>query len=231
MQAWTDITSDPGAITNYLFFIGITIITIAAIVFITEGQRNIPVAYARQVVGSRISAGSKTHLPLRVNQAGMIPIIFAISIILMPPVVAQFFTGAESPWIVNSAQFVIELFKNQLFYGIFYFLLVVGFTYFYTAIIFQPSQVAENLQKQGGFIPGIRPGKETAVYLGNIMNRIILAGALFLGIVAVLPVVMRNTGEFNLVVGGSSMIIVVGVVIEIIQQIDSQLIMRHYEGV
>jgi preprotein translocase subunit SecY len=231
IQAWSDISTNPGAWTQYIIFVIIAIITVAAIVFITEGQRNIPITYARQVVGSRIYGGSKTHLPLRINQAGMIPIIFAISIILFPPVVAQFFVGAKSLWLSQSAQFVIALFQDQIFYAIFYFLLVVGFTYFYTAIIFQPTQVAENLQKSGGFIPGVRPGRETSNYLNHTMNRIVLAGALFLGVIALLPIVMQQMGGFSMVVGGASMLIVVGVVIEIVKQIDSQLIMRHYDGI
>lgn len=229
IQAWSNITSDPAAFSQYLVFLVITLITIAAIVFIVEGQRNIPIAYARQVVGSRIYGGSKTHLPLRVNQAGMIPIIFAISIVLFPPLIAQFFRGARSSWLANAAQFTIDLFNSQIFYGIIYFLLVVGFTYFYTYIIFQPAQIAENLQKQGGFIPGVRPGKETTLYLNSTMNRIVFAGAIFLGVIAILPVLLQSYGGFSLVFSGSSMLIVVGVVIEIVKQIDSQLIMRQYE--
>ncbi|HBH46508.1 MAG: preprotein translocase subunit SecY [Candidatus Jacksonbacteria bacterium RIFOXYC2_FULL_44_29] len=231
IQAWTDLTTNPGAITQYIFFVLIALITIAAVIFITEGQRQIPISYARQVVGSRIYGGSKTMLPLRVNPSGMIPIIFAIAVILFPTVLAQFLVGAKSAWLASAAQFTVELFKNQAFYGIVYFLLVVGFTYFYTAVIFQPTQIAENVQKQGGFIPGIRPGRETAEYLNHTMNRIVLAGALFLGIIALLPLMMQKAGGFSLVIGGASMIIVVGVVIEIVKQIDSQLIMRHYEGI
>lgn len=231
LQAWSDISTNPGAWSQYLIFLIIALITIAAIVFIIEGQRNIPISYARQVIGSRLYGGSKSHLPLRINQAGMIPIIFAISIILFPSVIAQFFVGAKSLWLSQAAQFIIDLFKNQIFYGIFYFLLVVGFTYFYTAIIFQPNQIAENLQKQGGFIPGVRPGRETSAYLNRTMNRIVLAGALFLGIIALLPILMQQAAGFSMVVGGASMLIVVGVVIEMVKQIDSQLIMRHYEGI
>jgi preprotein translocase subunit SecY len=228
IQAWTDLSTNPGALANYIIFIIITLITIAAIVFITEGERNIPINHARQVQGMRTYGSMRTHLPLRVNQAGMIPIIFAISFLLMPPVLAQFFLGAQSGWVSSSAQTIIALFNNQLFYGILYFVLVVGFTYFYTAIIFQPQQIAENLQKQGAFIPGTRPGKETAQFLNYCMTRVVFAGALFLGFIAVLPLVMQNVGNFNLIIGGSSMLIVVGVVIEIVKQVDSQLLMRHY---
>src|SRR3989338_1389867 len=231
LQPWSDFQSGTGDITKIIIFAVISLITIAAVVYITEAQRNIPISYARQVLGSRIYGGSRTHLPLRINPVGMIPIIFAISIVIFPPFLARFFIGAQSPWLAGFAQRVIDLFNNQLFYGVSYFLLVVGFTYFYTAIVFQPTQIAENLQKQSGFIPGIRPGKETSHYLSKTMNRIVLAGALFLALVAILPVLIQQMGGFNLVVGGASLLIVVGVVIEIVKQVDSQLTMRHYEGI
>ncbi len=150
---------------------------------------------------------------------------------MFPSFIAQFFLGAQSPFLVKTAQFIIDLLNpNHIFYGVFYFLLVVGFTYFYTAIIFQPAKIAENLQKQGGFVPGVRPGTETAGYLGGIMNKLLLAGSLFLGVIALLPVLMQGTLGINLVISGASMLIVVGVVIETIKQIDSQLIMRTYEN-
>ncbi|MBI4090523.1 MAG: preprotein translocase subunit SecY [Candidatus Komeilibacteria bacterium] len=218
-------------LVNIIIFVIIALITIVAIVFITEGQRNIPISYARQISGNRSIGGVNTHLPLRVNQAGVIPIIFAISVILFPPMIARFFQFASTAWIANAAQFIIQLFANQVFYGIFYFLMVVIFTYFYTAVVFKPEQIAENVQKQGGFIPGIRPGRHTEEYLRGTMNRIILAGALFLGVIAVMPIVVQSfTGIQTLAVGGTSLLIVVSVVIETVKQIDSQLIMRDYEG-
>jgi preprotein translocase subunit SecY len=225
-------TYDPTQITNLITFIAIAVITIVAIIFITEGQRNIPISYARQVSGSgRSSGGVNTHLPIRVNQAGMIPIIFAISVVLFPPMIAQFFIRSSSAWLANTAQWVIEIFQNQLFYGIIYFVLVFAFTYFYTYIIFHPDQMAENLQRQGGFIPGIRPGSHTQDYLKYVTSRILLTGALFLGLVAVLPLFMQKiTGTPNLAISGASLLIVVGVVIEIVNQIDAQLTMRDYEG-
>lgn len=229
VQAWVNLSDNPTALSEYIIFLVIALITVAAIVFITEGQRNIPIAHARQVYGTTIYGGGKNHLPLRVNQAGMIPIIFAISLMIMPPIIAQFFLSARSAWLAQGAQTVIDLFANRTFYGITYFIFVVGFTYFYTAIVFQPTQIAENLQKQGAFIPGVRPGRETAQYLNTTMNRIVLAGATFLGIIALLPIVMQQSGGFNLVVGGASMLIVVGVIIEIVKQIDAQLLMRQYE--
>ncbi len=225
------ITFTTDDIVNILLFVGIIIVTVAAIVVITEGQRNIPVSYAKRVRGNRMYGGVNTHLPLRVNQAGVIPIIFAIAIILFPPLVAQFFVNAKTAWISNAAFFVVDIFQNQIFYGIVYFIMVVAFTYFYTAVVFHPYKIAENLQKQGGFIPGIRPGNNTAEYIGNVSNRIMLAGALFLGVVAILPLAMQPLfGSQVLVVGGTSVLIVVAVVIEVVKQIQSQLEMRSYDG-
>ena len=180
----------------------------------------------------KMYGGVNTHLPLRVNMAGVIPIIFAISVILFPPLVAQFFLNAKSTLIVGFAQSVINLFQNQLFYGLIYFFLVFGFTYFYTEVIFHPDKVAENLQKQGGFIPGIRPGTHTAEYLKKTTNRIILAGALFLGAIAVLPLLMQTffTSMPTLVIGGTSVLIMVSVIIETMRQIQAQLLMRSYEN-
>ncbi|MFH1187530.1 MAG: preprotein translocase subunit SecY [bacterium] len=224
-------TYDPTQITNLFIFVLISLVTIVAIVFITEGQRNIPISYARQVSGNKMTSGVNTHLPIRVNQAGMIPIIFAISVVLFPPMIAQFFIRSNTAWIASSAAWTVSIFQNQLFYGIIYFTLVVAFTYFYTYIIFHPDQVAENLQRQGGFIPGIRPGKYTQEYVKYVTNRILLTGATFLGVVAVLPLFMQKiTGTPNLAISGASLLIVVGVVIEIVDQVDSQLSMRDYDG-
>lgn len=225
-------TYDPTQITNLIVFAFISVFTIVAIIFITEGQRNIPVSYARQVSGNRVTGGVNTHLPIRVNQAGMIPIIFAVSVVMFPPMIAQFFIKSRAAWVAGFAHWIVNIFQNQLFYGIIYFTLVVAFTYFYTYIIFHPDQVADNLQRQGGFIPGIRPGKQTQEYLKYVTNRILLTGALFLGIVAVLPLFMQKlTGTPNLAISGASLLIVVGVVIEIVDQIDSQLTMRDYDGI
>jgi preprotein translocase subunit SecY len=222
---------DPSQIFNLLLFVAIAVVTIVVIVIITEGQRNVPVNYAKRIRGNRMYGGVNTHLPLRVNMAGVIPIIFAISIILFPPMISQFFVNASAHWLAATAQFIISIFQNQVFYGIFYFILVVAFTYFYTYIVFHPQQISENLQKQGGFIPGIRPGRHTTEYLQSTVNKILLAGALFLGIVAILPIIMQPiTGMSTLVVGGTSLLIVVAVVIETVKQIDSQLTMRDYEG-
>lgn len=222
---------DPSQILNLALFSLVAIVTVAGVVIITEGQRNIPVSYARRVRGMRMYGGVSTHLPLRVNMAGVIPIIFAISIVLIPPMLAQFFLRAKTEILVKISEFILQIFNNQLFYASVYFILVFGFTYFYTAVIFHPHQIAENLQKQGGFVPGIRPGRPTAEYLGTTINRINFTGALFLGLIAILPLILRYfTGMQSLVIGGTSILIVVSVVIETIRQIESQLTMRDYEG-
>ncbi len=225
------ITFDQSQLFMLVGFIAIAIVTVVGIVIINEGQRNIPVQYARQIRGNRTFGGTSTHLPLRVNMAGVIPIIFAISIVLFPSMIAQFLIHAKTAWIASAAASTISLFNNQLFYGIVYFILVFAFTYFYTEVIFHPSQIAENLQKQGGFIPGIRPGKTTSDYLSSTAHKIILVGALFLGLIAVLPLVMRYfTGVQAFSIGGTSLLIVVSVVIETVKQIESQLTMREYDG-
>lgn len=222
---------DSSKIFTYSLILAVGLITIAAIVFITEAQRNVPVSYARRIRGNRVFGGVDTHLPLRVNQAGVIPIIFAVSLILFPPLVAQYFSNSPIAWLAAVSRGTATLFQNQIFYAALYFLLVVVFTYFYTAVVFKPQQIAENLQKQGGFIPGIRPGQHTMDYLTYVSNRIMLAGALFLGLVAVLPNVLQSTTNIStLVVGGTSLLIVVSVVIETVKQIDAQLVMRDYEG-
>lgn len=223
---------DASKLVQMLIFTGMAIVTVFAVVYVTEAVRKIPVTYARRVRGSQMVGGSDTFLPLRVNQAGVIPIIFAVSIVLMPSLVAQFFATSPIPWLQQLSSTTMRLFQQGgWLYDSLYFLLVFAFTYFYTAVVFQPNQIAENLQKQGGFIPGIRPGKQTADYLGYVTNRIMLAGAFFLGAIAILPnLVQRFTGVTTLIVGGTSLLIVVSVVIETVKQIESQLIVRDYEG-
>lgn len=221
----------PDLLFTYLAFMVVFIVVIAGVIIITEGQRSIPVSYAKRVRGNRVFGGVATHLPLRVNQAGVIPIIFALSIMLFPGVIANFFLGVQNQTIANGAQWVVNLFQNQLFYGVMYFVLVVVFTYFYTSVTFDPHQIAENVQKQGGFIPGIRPGKQTANFLKFIVNRITLTGALFLGAIAVLPLIVQSfTGFTTMTIGGTALLIVVSVVLETMKQIESQLTIREYEG-
>lgn len=225
------LTFDQSQIFTLVGFILIAILTVVGVVIINEGQRNIPVQYARQIRGNRTFGGSSTHLPLRVNMAGVIPIIFAISVVLFPPMIAQFFLHARTTWIASLASKVIELFNNQLIYGVVYFVLVFAFTYFYTEVIFHPDRISENLQKQGGFIPGIRPGKPTSDYLSYTAHRVIFVGALFLSLIAILPLVMQYfTGSQSMAIGGTSLLIVVSVVIETVKQIESQLTMREYDG-
>jgi preprotein translocase subunit SecY len=222
---------DTAQLQNMILFLSIAIVTIVGIVIITEGQRNVPISYARQIRGNRMYGGTDAHLPLRVNQAGMIPIIFAISLVLFPPLVAQFLLRVDNAIIVRGATFIDRIFQpTHPNYVVTYFLLVVAFTYFYTFIQFKPDNIAENLQKNGGFIPGIRPGKHTSEYLNYVVSRIVLAGALFLGILALLPFILQWATGLTVAISGASLLIVVGVVIEIVKQIESQLTMREYEG-
>ncbi len=216
-------------ITTIVFF-AVVLVTVACIVIMNEAQRNVPIQYARQVRGARLSGAVSSHMPIKLNLGGVIPIIFAISIILVPGVFAQFFINARTEFVREAAVWISQLMQNQLFYGVLYFALVFAFTYFYAAVIFHPDTVAENLQKQGGFIPGIRPGKPTSEYLGWVTNRVLLAGAIFLAVVAVLPLVVQQmTGNANIVIGGTSILIVVSVVIETVKQIEAQLTMRQYD--
>jgi len=227
-QMW--LTKTAGDMPMYIGFLIMSVLIVAGIVVITEGQRNIPVIYARRNVGNQSYGGSESHVPLRVNQAGMIPIIFAMSLMILPGMFAQFFAQSSTQWLKNMAIFVGKVSGNQLIYGIVYFLLVIGFTYFYTAITFDPKQIAESLQKQGGFVPGVRPGRPTADFLNFVMNRITLAGAVFLGIIAVLPFIGQAiTHKNTLTLGGAGVLIVVGVALEIMHQINGQLVMRDYE--
>jgi preprotein translocase subunit SecY len=224
------INFDSSKILDFIIFAVIAIVVIAGVVFITEAQRNIPISYARRVRGMKMYGGIATHLPLRVNQAGVIPIIFAMSVMIFPGMVANFFVHAKTSWLANLAQRTVDLFQNQAFYGILYFILVFLFTYFYTAVAFDPKSISENIQKQGGFVPGIRPGRPTAEYLHKTLNRITLVGALFLGAIAVLPYVMEGFFDIPaLTIGGTGVLIVVSVVIETMRQIQSQMVMRDYE--
>lgn len=224
-------TFTPDQLLTYAAFAAVAIVVVAGVVVITEGQRSIPVSYAKRVRGNRIFGGVSTHLPLRVNQAGVIPIIFALSIMLFPGVIANFLLGVNNHIVAAAARGVVDFFQNRYYYGISYFVLVVVFTYFYTSVTFDPNQISENIQKQGGFIPGIRPGKQTSQYLKYVLNRITLTGALFLGAIAVLPLIVQGVlGITSLTIGGTALLIVVSVVLETMKQVESQLTMREYEG-
>jgi len=223
---------DRSQVVTFIVFVLITLATIVAVVVMNEAQRNVPVQYARQVRGSRLRGAVTSHLPLRLNMGGVIPIIFAISMLLFPSMIAQFFVNARTEVVRQAATWVLQVFQNQTIYGIVYFVLVFSFSYFYTAIVFQPDNVAENLQKQGGFVPGIRPGKPTAQYLQTVTNRLLFAGALFLSLIAILPLLMQQaTGNATLVVGGTSILIVVSVIIESVKQAEAQLTLRQYDQV
>ena len=222
---------DPGQIPSYLLFFGMSLLIIAGVVLVSEARRNIPVSYAKRVRGTKMYGGVSTYLPLNVNPAGVIPIIFALSIMLFPGMIANLLSGSGG-MVGNIAQTVKVLFENPWVYGFLYFILICLFTYFYTAVTFDPKAIASNLQKMGGFVPGVRPGQSTSNFLYYILNRVLLIGALFLGTIAVMPSVIQGaTGitTFGFLVGGTSLLIVVSVVLETMRQINAQLQMREYE--
>lgn len=220
---------DPSQIPAYLGFLVAGAAIIGGVVFISEAERPIPVTYARRVRGSKVMGGISTYLPLRVNQAGVMPIIFALSILLFPQMIATFLSHSTVVWVASAAQSVVNTLANQLIYGVLYFFLVVIFTYFYTAITFEPHQIAKNLQKNGAFVPGVRPGTQTTEYLGDIITRITLVGALFLGALAVLPLILRGiTGITAISVGGTALLIVVTVVLDLVKKVDAQTSIREY---
>ncbi len=217
---------------NIVTFGVMAIAVIASIVIINEATRQITVYYAKQVRGNKMYGGQSTHLPLRLNQAGVIPIIFAVSLVLLPSLVANYLAVSKIPVLHNIGSAIATGFSPEgLFYNITYFILVVGFTYFYTAVVFNPKKIAEEIQKYGGFIPGIRPGAPTAGYLNYILTRITLAGAIFLGIIAIFPSIAKLfTNVQSLMIGGTGILIVVSVILETIKAIEAQLVMRSYEG-
>jgi preprotein translocase subunit SecY len=218
---------------DIVLFVILAIVAVAVIIYIQEGQRRIPIQYASRVRGRRMYQGGQTFLPLRVNLAGVIPIIFAISILAFPGQLAAYFSFSEVA-VVRDVALAIGSFLSptSIQYSIIYFLLTVGFTYFYTAFTFKPDETAEQLRKNGGFIPGIRPGRPTQEYLARVVSRITLAGALFLGTVAVAPVLagVLDPNLSGLAIGGTGLLIVVSVVVETMKQIEAQLMMRNYEG-
>ncbi|MDQ3043688.1 MAG: preprotein translocase subunit SecY [Chloroflexota bacterium] len=215
-----------------VMFAAIGLLTIVGIVLINEGQRRIPVHHAKRVRSGRVYGGSTTHIPLKVNSAGMIPLIFAVSIMVFPGMVASFLETSNREWVASFARSVRDFFSpNTVPYNIIYFVMVVGFTYFYTMVVFQQQKIPENLQRQSAFVPGVRPGRNTAIYLQRVLNRITLIGALFLGIVAILPFIAAQiTGVQTLLLSSTSLLIVVGVAIDTMRQLEAQLMMRNYEG-
>lgn len=229
-QTASTITAE--SITSMILFGGVALVVIFGAVFMNEAVRRIPVHYARRVRGNKIYGGNVSYLPLRVNQAGVIPIIFAVSLVLLPSLLGGFLQQIANPAMASIGRFMTGLFNpNSISYNVIYFLLVIGFTYFYTAITFNPGKIASEIQKHGGFIPGIRPGTPTSSYLNYILTRITLAGALFLGILAVFPSLARSvSGVSTLLVGGTGVLIVVSVVLETVKTLEAQLVMRNYEG-
>ncbi|MBI4117164.1 MAG: preprotein translocase subunit SecY [Parcubacteria group bacterium] len=220
---------DPSQLFTYAGYFILALVIIGGVVYITEAQRQIPINYAKRVRGFKMYGGVSTYLPLRVNQAGVIPIIFALSILLFPGMVANFFAGSNIALLSKFAEGFNRFLNNQLIYGSSYFILVVAFTYFYTAITFDPKSISENIQKQGGYIPGIRPGPSTAQFLNHLLNRITLVGAVFLGLIAVLPSIVQGlTGINAFRLGGTSLLILVSVALEVMKQTESQLSMYEY---
>jgi preprotein translocase subunit SecY len=215
-----------------VMFAMIGLITIVGIVLINEGQRRIPVHHAKRQRAGRVYGGSTTHIPLKVNSAGMIPLIFAVSIMVFPGMIANFLQGSSRPELRDFAgELSLFLGPSTIQYNLIYFFMVVGFTYFYTMVVFQQQKIPENLQRQGAFIPGVRPGRNTQIYLTRVLNRITLVGALFLGAVAVLPAIAAAmTGVQTLLLSATSLLIVVGVAIDTMRQLEAQLMMRNYEG-
>lgn len=224
-------SGDTGKIITLFGFLAASLAIIAFVVLLNEGQRNIPVSYARRSAGTRVYTGVDTHLPLRVITAGVIPIIFALAFLSIPGLIGQLFSTAKTHWLASFATTLTRVFATtSVTYGVTYFLLVVVFTYFYTSVVFNPTDIAENLQKQGGFIPGIRPGTQTAQYLRRVINRITLAGAFGLGIIAVLPFVAQGfTGSQVLTIGGTGLLIVVSVALETLKALEAQVITTTYE--
>lgn len=216
---------------NIIVFGAIALAVVAGIVVVNEATRQIPIVYARRVRGNKMYGGQSTFLPLRVNQAGVIPIIFAVSLVLIPSLLGQYLGQIPNPAIARAAQTISNLFRpTSIVYNVVYFILVIGFTYFYTAIVFNPQKIAEEIQKYGGFIPGIRPGTPTANYLNYILTRITLAGAVFLGLVAVLPSLVQGVSNVaTLTIGGTGVLIVVSVVLETARQFETMMVSRSYE--
>lgn len=222
-------TFDVSQIPLYLGFIIAGILVIAGVVTVTEAERPISITYAKQVRGMKMYGGGSTYLPLRVNQAGVIPIIFALSILLFPQMIGNFLAGSSNSVIASVAGFLRSFDQTSVLYAVLYFILVFLFTYFYTAVTFDPESLATNLQKNGAFIPGIRPGASTSQYITKVLSRITLLGAVFLGFIAVLPLIVRSlTGITAIALGGTALLIVVSVVLDLIKKVDAQISMREY---
>ncbi len=225
------VSFDPTVLISYIAFAAIAIVVVAGVVYVNEAERKVPITYAKRVRGTKMYGGVSSYLPLKVNQAGVIPIIFAISVLLFPQFLAQASAIFSKSFSLTLTDIVTRLFNDQYIYALIYFVLVVLFTYFYTAVTFDPKEISKNLQRSGGVILGIRPGDPTSIHLGKIISRITLWGAVFLGLIAILPnVTTIITGISIVSIGGTALLIVVSVALEVLRQINAQLIMREYEG-
>ena len=228
----TLVTASAENLLNLITFSVLGLLLVAGVVIVHEGMRQIPIQYAKRIRGGKVYGGQSTYLPLKVNQAGVIPIIFAVSLVLIPGMAGRYLEGVGNETIAGIARTLVRVFNpSHIAYSLIYFLLVVGFTYFYTAVTFNPDKIADDIKRHGGFIPGIRPGRPTSAHLNWVLTRITLAGAIFLGLVAVLPSIAQNiTDAASLTLGGTGILIVVSVVLETMKQLESQMIMRDYEG-
>lgn len=222
-------TFDVSLLPSYIGFLVVAALVVWGVVIITEAERPIPITYAKQVRGNKMYGGVSTYLPLRVNQAGVIPIIFALSILLFPQMIIRFLVNVQNEFIQKFSKIALDLLANQLFYGIAYFLLVFIFTYFYTAITFDPDSISKNLQRSGAFIPGVRPGQSTSEHIAKILFRLTMVGALFLSLIAVLPIAVQfATGISAVAIGGTGLLIVVSVIIDLLKKMDAQISAREY---
>jgi preprotein translocase subunit SecY len=223
------INFDPGLLPTIIAFLVAAVAIVAAVVVVTEGERPIPITYAKRVRGMKVYGGISTYLPIRVNNAGVMPIIFALSILLFPQLIANFLGAINNAIAATVSEWIFVFINNGWAYSIVYFVLVFAFTFFYSAVTFDPHAISENLQKSGAFIPGIRPGAQTSDFLAKVLTRLTLVGALFLGVIAMLPLAMQEiTGIASLAIGGTSLLIVVSVALDFMKQVDAQLSMREY---
>ncbi len=228
-QLWAILQADPTKLTVFIGFAFLALLSVWAVVAITQAERSIPVTYAKQVRGQATSGGASTYLPLRINQAGVMPIIFALSLLLLPQMVFGFLKLSSIEMLKTISEAVLAFLANQTIYAILYFVLVFVFTYFYTAVVFDPKSIAENLQKNGAYVPGVRPGESTAVYLARVVGRVTFVGALFLSLIAVLPLVMQAvSGNTAFAIGGTALLIVVSVILDVVQKVEAQVSMRQY---
>jgi preprotein translocase subunit SecY len=222
-------TFDASQIPVFLAFFIAALAIIYGVVVMTEAERPVPVTYAKRVRGNKLYGGVSTYLPLRLNQAGVIPIIFALSILLFPQLILNFAAKSSIPWLASTATSLLSFSGGSIIYGVSYFLLVFLFTYFYTAVTFEPNTIATNLQKNGAFVPGVRPGNQTSEYLGRIITRITMVGGLFLGVIAVLPLIVQSlTGLTSLAIGGTALLIVVQVLLDLVRKVDAQISLKEY---